>query len=448
MDKIFEIGRIILGSLLGFQFIILLFRFSKDRNLKEFIFFTLILLFVGIKGFLPGYLWINFFTSLLLINLLGNYLFIVTPVKKVLLWNLSCFFLGFFDVLIFRYFQVDGIIYPLYYFFSMMILLLLPMFLLSYVFRQSRNKIFRVFIVIIVLFVCSKTYDMLSFILYLPRIDASLWTALFMIFGAGYMLFQQGYLLNQGLFGFQKQIQLQEQHIQEAMAKLFQTETTLLVQDRLVTSGILAAGAAHEFKNILSNIRLNAQYGLQVEEDEREEVIRAILLNADQGFESVNRYMDMVILREDEEKCRIQLPQDIDPILKLMRVSLRHEGVSLNIHQYEHFSIKMGKGEFLQVLMNLIRNALSALKDNLQGDKIIDLFFKQDDQSNIIMVKDNGCGIPDTLKETLFDPNCSATKSSGLGLYLSKKLVQRNSGTIRFQSLERGTLFQLVFPRF
>ncbi|MBN2175429.1 MAG: HAMP domain-containing histidine kinase [Bacteroidales bacterium] len=289
---------------------------------------------------------------------------------------------------------------------------------------------------------------MLSFILYLPRIDASLWTALFMIFGAGYMLFQQGYLLNQGLFGFQKQIQLQEQHIQEAMAKLFQTETTLLVQDRLVTSGILAAGAAHEFKNILSNIRLNAQYGLQVEEDEREEVIRAILLNADQGFESVNRYMDMVILREDEEKCRIQLPQDIDPILKLMRVSLRHEGVSLNIHQYEHFSIKMGKGEFLQVLMNLIRNALSALKDNLQGDKIIDLFFKQDDQSNIIMVKDNGCGIPDTLKETLFDPNCSATKSSGLGLYLSKKLVQRNSGTIRFQSLERGTLFQLVFPRF
>ena len=130
-----------------------------------------------------------------------------------------------------------------------------------------------------------------------------------------------------------------------------------------------------------------------------------------------------------------------------MKVSLRKEGVSLIINPLNTVKIKMGKGEFLQVVMNLIRNAVSAVKDNLDGNKQIEIIFKKDENYNLIEIQDNGCGIPEDLKYKLFEPNTSGKDSTGLGLYLTKMLIKRNYGNIEYENLEKGTLFRILFTK-
>lgn len=93
-----------------------------------------------------------------------------------------------------------------------------------------------------------------------------------------------------------------------------------------------------------------------------------------------------------------------------------------------------------QVFNNLIKNALQAIEDRPGGDIIVILKETADDVE--ISVSDNGCGIPEEIREKVFRPNFT-TKSTGmgLGLAISKNIVEGSGGTIAFETSDRGTTF-------
>jgi signal transduction histidine kinase len=101
--------------------------------------------------------------------------------------------------------------------------------------------------------------------------------------------------------------------------------------------------------------------------------------------------------------------------------------------------------QMVQVFNNLMKNALQAIPDNRGG--IINVNLQQESGKICIEITDNGVGIDNTLQDKLFVPNFT-TKSTGmgLGLAISKNIIELSGGTISFNSeTDKGTTFTLVF---
>jgi len=98
------------------------------------------------------------------------------------------------------------------------------------------------------------------------------------------------------------------------------------------------------------------------------------------------------------------------------------------------------------VLINLIKNAFEALSDNNKGTIQLRAFYA--DGSAIIQVEDDGSGISSDIIEDIFIPFYTTKKSgSGIGLSLSKQIMQNHEGTISVNTVPtKGARFTLRFP--
>lgn len=93
-----------------------------------------------------------------------------------------------------------------------------------------------------------------------------------------------------------------------------------------------------------------------------------------------------------------------------------------------------------QVFNNLIKNALQAIEGVSQGDIIIIL--KQTKQDVVISVSDNGCGIAADVRDKVFRPNFTTKNNGmGLGLAISKNIIEGSGGDISFVTSKQGTTF-------
>ena len=111
-----------------------------------------------------------------------------------------------------------------------------------------------------------------------------------------------------------------------------------------------------------------------------------------------------------------------------------------------NLKIKIDQELIEQVLINLIKNAIQALRE--EPDKNIELSaFLKDNKHIIISVKDNGPGIDEEAQSKIFIPFYTTKKSgSGIGLSLSKQIMRQHLGTISVKSkLNEGTEFVLRF---
>ncbi|MEW8562029.1 MAG: ATP-binding protein, partial [Candidatus Thiodiazotropha sp.] len=102
-----------------------------------------------------------------------------------------------------------------------------------------------------------------------------------------------------------------------------------------------------------------------------------------------------------------------------------------------------------QVLLNLVRNAIDAMKQVAVGERRLVLLTERiDDKSVQVLVKDTGPGIPEETLEHLFDAFFSTKKSGmGMGLRISQKIMQDHQGTIEVVSVVgKGSTFHVILP--
>ena len=99
-----------------------------------------------------------------------------------------------------------------------------------------------------------------------------------------------------------------------------------------------------------------------------------------------------------------------------------------------------------KVLINLIKNAFQALEESKEG-KVYVRAFKNIENRAVILVKDNGAGIPSDIMEDIFIPFYTTKNTgSGIGLSLSRQIMRLHSGTITVSSMpNKATVFSLTF---
>jgi signal transduction histidine kinase len=111
----------------------------------------------------------------------------------------------------------------------------------------------------------------------------------------------------------------------------------------------------------------------------------------------------------------------------------------------EPIPIMAERTQMNRLFTNLIQNALQAVPDDKEGLILVQQEIK--DGKIFTKVKDNGSGISEVAREKIFVPNFT-TKSAGtgLGLAMSKRIVEQSNGEISFETSPAGTSFCVWFP--
>ena len=234
---------------------------------------------------------------------------------------------------------------------------------------------------------------------------------------------------------------------EELMAQLKLAEDSLQRFEKLAIAGRYAGAVMHEVNNPLEAIS-NLVYLTKSQPDDPNQVRERMELVEYQlaRLGEITR-KSLAFFRESEPKA-FDLVDIAESAIRLHLLGLPAGRLNLT-KEFPQEAIVHGRaGELLQVLSNLFINALEALPEQ---DARFRLRIRVVGQRVQMVIADNGQGIPTSVRARLFKPfETGKTKGTGIGLWLSKQIMDRHSGTIRFRSSQRegktGTVFRLTIP--
>ncbi|MDP8220811.1 MAG: HAMP domain-containing sensor histidine kinase, partial [Candidatus Stygibacter frigidus] len=184
--------------------------------------------------------------------------------------------------------------------------------------------------------------------------------------------------------------------------------------------------------------------------DELDEV--ALVKGTSNIFELVN-YMSKTIddfrnfFRPDTTKTIFDPGKVIETTLKLISKSFDYHDIKINLELEEGCYVEGFPNELSQVIINLLNNAREELEtDSDITDKQVWVSLHRQDKKVVIKIKDNGKGIPESVLPNIFEPYFTTkleNKGTGLGLYISKTIInEKMKGDISV-NCDAGTVFTI-----
>ncbi|SDF07722.1 sensor histidine kinase [Terriglobus roseus] len=232
-----------------------------------------------------------------------------------------------------------------------------------------------------------------------------------------------------------------------------QAELALLENEKLAAVGRLAASIAHEINNPLESIT-NLLYLSQHSDDITE--IQHYLQTAEQELSrvSVISAQTLRFYKQSTAPRRVTVHELFESVISVLQGRLFKHGVQLEERWYAAQPVRCLDGEIRQVLANLITNAIDALPPN-GGRLYLRSHEGQDGKERrgvYIVVADTGTGMPPIVQKRLFDAffTTKGEAGNGLGLWVSKEIVDRHEAVLRLKSSQKpgssGTVFRLFLP--
>jgi signal transduction histidine kinase len=235
---------------------------------------------------------------------------------------------------------------------------------------------------------------------------------------------------------------------QDLQKRLDQAEQALERSERRATASQYSGAIMHEVNNPLEAIN-NLVFLTQLQTDNPAQVIKNMQI-IELQLDAIGRLTrrSLNYYREQDEAKEFDLVEIVESSLKLHDEKIVRHGVQVERRFSRPILVCVFGNEILQVLSNLVLNALAAMPRE-QGRLIIRV--DANSRSNFITVSDNGHGIPDGLIKELFRPYVTGKSSgTGLGLWLSQRIIVRHQGTLRFRTSQHpdrcGTSFRISLP--
>lgn len=219
--------------------------------------------------------------------------------------------------------------------------------------------------------------------------------------------------------------------------------------EKMAELGQLAVGMVHELNTPLSVIVSAIQ--LILREEELSPSVKELVERIDQEAQRLSQFTKgLLTFSRKEEKGDGEA--DLNRVVREVVHFLRYEAQKRSIVVAEDLDFRLppvaaDANRLKQVFINLVMNAFQAMEGGgslLLGSSLVD------DRLVSVRVADTGTGIPNHALARIFDPfytTKTAGEGTGLGLFITKKLVESCSGMITVASTEgEGTCFTLTFP--
>ena len=223
--------------------------------------------------------------------------------------------------------------------------------------------------------------------------------------------------------------------------------------NRSASINALASTVAHEINQPLGASRLNAQFTeMKLESDPSnvsliKELVKSILEDINRASNIVKN-LSRLSSNQNNSVAYVNLAESIDQVIEISKGKLRSSKITINLDCASHFQISVNLSEWQQVLINLINNAIDALDESNADHKRIEIGAKHEGKVIKISIRDNGPGIKAGQELKIFDLLVSNKEAgSGIGLWLSKNIINRFGGEITaHNAIDGGACFVIKLP--
>jgi signal transduction histidine kinase len=265
----------------------------------------------------------------------------------------------------------------------------------------------------------------------------------------------------------------QNESLVQSLAHLQATQAQLVQQEKLASLGALTAGIAHEIQNPLNFVNNFSEVGLELVEELRETLTKenvsmeersaalVVLQDLAQSQQKVHEHAHragtivQAMLQHSRASTGQRQPTDLnalcDEYLRLAYHGLRAKDPTFTATLTTDFALQLGQVRVVpqdigRVLLNLFNNAFYALKQKIEQlpagtyRPILTVSTRRTGTEAVIVVRDNGTGIPASVLDQIFHPFFTTKppgEGTGLGLSLSYDIITKgHGGTLTIQSEE------------
>jgi signal transduction histidine kinase len=229
--------------------------------------------------------------------------------------------------------------------------------------------------------------------------------------------------------------------------------SSLLIANKTAATGALSASIAHELNQPVAAISLNAEF-IQRKLNEGEtdpSGLKEVITHIQQDNHRIAKIVSTLrdIFRQEEIKTSdIHLDELIEQIKPIILPQVRDLKIDLKFDLHVNQSIPLNSNEISQVIINLLNNSIEALSNTNHSNKEIQINTRVFGNYVELKISDNGPGIPDQLKASIFDlMKTNKKQGMGLGLWLCKHIINRHQGRISYQqSALGGAEFLIQLP--
>ena len=243
-----------------------------------------------------------------------------------------------------------------------------------------------------------------------------------------------------------------ETRVVELVADQRLKDQILIQQSRLAAMGDMLGNIAHHWRQPLNNVALIIQ-GLNMQFDS------GMLTRVEMDSES-SKAMEFILqmskiiddfrnlFREDKERRGFSINKAVKQAIEMISPTLNSHNIKIDIEGIsQDMTITGYQSEYIQVLLNIISNALeTALERNIKKP-CISIRTAMENARTTLYIRDNCGGIADDVMPKIFDPYFTTRglhKGTGIGLYMSKVIIEQNmSGNLTACNLDGGAEFRI-----
>jgi len=278
-----------------------------------------------------------------------------------------------------------------------------------------------------------------------------------------------------------KKLEIAKQSIETTLSDLKSAQSQLVQSEKMASLGELTAGIAHEIQNPLNFVNNFSEVSTELVDEMNEEINNGNIEAAKELAENLRQNLlkishhgkragDIVkgMLQHSRTSYGVKEPTDIntliDEYLRLAYHGIRAKDKSFNSRMKTYFDETIGKIDLVpqdmgRVILNLITNAFyavdakknaSASSSTGQFEPTVSVTTKKEGNKILISVQDNGDGIPEQIRDKIFQPFFTTKptgEGTGLGLSLSYDIVKAQGGELKVETKEgEGSEFIIQLP--
>jgi signal transduction histidine kinase len=242
---------------------------------------------------------------------------------------------------------------------------------------------------------------------------------------------------------------------QHRLEERVQERTNMLIHaDRLATVGTMVSSIVHEVSTPLTFIKANQETCLyawkkaegKIENPEVidmfEALIRPSLEDSLQGVLQIESLLSSFrkFYKKEEKISHEDVVSVLKDVKTLTTYAIKRNNIIFSINNYltDSFIVKCNKQELLQIITNILNNAIDALKDDGTKNRRLYLTLENDKTAKIVItIANSGPAIPDDKIEDIFEPFFTTKQEdagTGLGLYIVRQILQKTGGDIQLRN--------------
>ncbi len=277
--------------------------------------------------------------------------------------------------------------------------------------------------------------------------------------------------LEQFQYQLESMIAERTRELDYSLDELSNAKAQLIESERLASLGSLVGGITHEIntpvgvaytagthmagkvETIIRNFRENrlTKKDLETFLNTAEEAMSIINRNLDRAREFITDIKQVAVDQSSEKLRRFNLDEYLKIIVTSLKPVIKRSCAEVLIECEPEIIVDSYPGALSQVITNLVMNSIIHGFSGREEGIITIQGEKTNDNTVLISVKDNGVGIPEEIKDKIFDPYFTTkadSGGSGIGLHISASTVKDIlKGSITVESeIEKGSVFTILFP--